>query len=105
MDQPRSFTVKTGNRKPVALKAVCDNLSLESAKQHLPEMVGCSLTKDEVLHNRWVVKYPKKAPPWSTSCAFLKAGGEAQALKVVLAWVWELHTFATGEPCPWDLEL
>lgn len=88
--------------KPQPLQG--DSWTQAEAKRFLPSAAGAAIVKDVVWHHRWVVKYPRPQPPYSTSMTFAKAGSERAALIHCLSWVWDLHTQATGQQCPWALD-
>lgn len=87
--------------KPQPLQG--DSWTQAEAKRFLPSAAGATIVKDVVWHHRWVVKYPRPQPPYSTSMTFAKAGSERAALIHCLSWVWDLHTQETGQQCPWAL--
>lgn len=87
--------------KPKPLRG--DTFTQGEAKAFLPPTPGCSIHKDIIWHHRWVLKYPRETPPYSTSMTFAKAGAERAALLHVLSWAWDLHEKDFGSPCPWEL--
>jgi hypothetical protein len=79
--------------------------SLSQGREFAPSAPGVCLTKDIVLHNRWVGHYKAKVPPNYTTKAFGLGTGlsDSSALAFVLNQLWLWHKAATGADCPWDL--
>lgn len=98
---------KTGRAmpaKPVQKDLIVEGqLSSEHARQYLPDVRGCTIHKDVRLHMRWCATYPKKLPPRSATNAF-GVMGDREAMMYCLRWVWQEHTAATAEECPYNLE-
>ena len=101
--RPKPDNQKEGRklkRKPVK----GEGFSIESAQGFLPKITGCIVTNSsDDVSQRWYIKYPCKAPPYSKSCSFHKVGSQWAALFVCLRWVWAEHYEATKQHCPWDL--
>ena len=74
-----------------------------AARELLPPARGCTLVKDTLWHDRWVVHYPSPVPPYSTSKSWGPRTGMTceSALTSLLAWAWAQHAKATGEVSPW----
>ena len=74
------------------------------AKRLVPQGVGCTIT----IHTgrSWQVKYPRRASEGykSHSATWGPTLSHRDALLECLRWVWPLHTEATSEECPFDLE-
>jgi hypothetical protein len=87
----------SATKKPI----MGESWTMEEAKLYLPKIAGCSAALDLTRHFRWVVKYPRQEPPYSTSRAFQKEGSQRAAFLFCVAWAWNEHEAATGEPCPW----
>eukprot|EP00974_Lingulodinium_polyedra_P002627 246365-Lingulodinium_polyedra.AAC.1 len=66
----------------------------------LPPVAGCTILKDDVLHMRWKVKYPRPEPPYSTSRVWNAVTSERDSVLYCLKWAWEAHAQVTQEPCP-----
>ena len=64
----------------------------EWAKQLIPEVPGCKLSREEIWHSRWKVTYP--TPPEerdSHNAMWTETVTPITALKDVLEWVWRQH--------------
>ena len=78
-----------------------DDPSTDTAKQMLP--LKATLTKDDTLHFRWKIAYPRLEPPYSKTAVWNGERSSRQALMECLKWAWDQHTHVTHEPCPYDL--
>lgn len=74
----------------------------DDVKKMIPQVLGCTIKRDQVGHNRWQAQYPCQEPPHSWSKAWNAMTSEAAALRYVLVRVWEAHARETGEACPYD---
>ena len=81
-----------------------EDVSLTDAKQFLPRVPGCVLSKDIKRFSRWSCKYPRPSPPCNFSKSWGPMTGETvcSAMRVVLQRIWLWHTTETGEACPFD---
>lgn len=58
----------------------------EYAKQLAPDVKGCAILCDTVRHNRWQVRYPSSAPPFSNAKSWNSDVSYDEALRTVLRW-------------------
>jgi uncharacterized membrane protein YgcG len=80
-----------------------DDIDIETIRRFLPVIGGCSITKDTIRHYRWVISYPRAAPPFSVSRVFVGEGKcQRSALIFCLQHVWKWHLEDVGAVCPWD---
>lgn len=97
-----------GGRKGAPAKAVMKEIEIdgeltqEKAKEFLPIVKGCKISKDTKLHMRWSILYPKKEPPHGTSRA-IGIEGDREAMLFCIRWAWTEHFLQTGEPAPFEL--
>lgn len=96
-----STTKKSWAARP--LPTGVEDVSLEVARNFLPRVPGCVLSKDIKRFSRWCAKYPRDAPPCSVSKSWGPMTGEtvASSLTVVVKQIWSWHTAATQEECPY----
>lgn len=99
---PKKPVVKGLKRVAKDLPLLTTDISLEKAREFMPVVKGASLVKQQ-FHQRWQVYYPKDSPPFSASRVW-DEDDMMTSLMFVLKWVWDLHTAASGEQCPWNLE-
>lgn len=95
------------SRQPTTTRVPeADDYDVVAYRRFLPVGVRCSLVKDIRWHNRWTASYLVDGKVrWRSSNFGPRTGlSVREALLVVLRWVWERHTQATGDPCPHDLE-
>lgn len=96
-----------GAATAIVLRRVPVQLGAEPSEvQYLrPRVEGCTLTVDRTRFMRWVGYYPRTDPPRSRSKVWTMAGwSEHKSLLYAVAWLWQCHREAGGDPCPWDLE-
>ena len=60
------------------------DIVLSDARLYVPQVRGCSVTKDEKRHWRWKIQYPRSSPPYSNSCSYGGEVTEGLALQRVL---------------------
>ena len=76
-------------------------------KRLLPQTKGCTVSIDNLWHNRIVVAYPRKAAPFTKSCVFGPSSKEkhtvSTAFIVCAKWAWLAHYEVTGEACPYEI--
>lgn len=94
--QPPPASAASASRKSVSLTG---STTPEYAKQLVPAIKGCVILCDTVRHNRWQVRYPGSAPPFSNAKSWNDVVSYDEALRTVLRWVWERHEAETGEAC------
>lgn len=100
----KTLAQKKGPRRPRRLVALQgQSFSKEQAAAWLPQVVGCTISKDTRLHGRWKVSYPCDTAPFVCSKVWNAERSERAALFFVLRWAWAAHTQKVGEPCPYDL--
>ena len=75
----------------------------EHAKALIPQVKGCHIKLDSVMHMRWQVQYLNRLQPpyhfgkcYGSEAAITKA----EALKQCIATAWKWHEELTGERCP-----
>jgi hypothetical protein len=83
-----------------------ESLSLEWARQFAPEVKGCKMDIDTTDFYRWKITYVVG----DHSRMHTKSWNNVEvtrlsALVDVLQWAWAQHFLATGQKCPYALEL
>jgi hypothetical protein len=81
-----------------------ESLTLEWARTLMPARQGAKLERDDVLHFRWIAKYPTPQRPHMRSAVWNEDRSGIEALKDVLTWAWDEHFKLTGEKCMFRLE-
>ena len=73
----------------------------------MPQVSGCSLTREKAWHQRLKVYYPRDLPAFSFSIVFHDGQPEKTSMRdaavACLRWAWAEHEQATGAPCPRQL--
>ena len=78
------------------------DLTAADARGYLPRVANTTIKKDTRYHNRWRAYYPK--PGQSHVSRAISVSSDRDAMLYCLRRVWEWHTEATQEECPWILE-
>ena len=78
------------------------DLTAADAKGYLPLVAKTTIQKDTRYQNRWRAYYPK--PGRSHVSRAISVSSDRDAMLYCLRRVWEWHTEATQEECPWILE-
>ena len=102
---PEEITAAEEHRKDWAVRpfpTADEDISLAIAKTFLPEVRGCTITKDAKRFSRWSASYPRLFPPTHVSKSWGPTTGHtvSTSLEFVVRTLWEWHEFETGEPCP-----
>ncbi|CAE7547735.1 SLC38A1 [Symbiodinium sp. CCMP2592] len=94
---------KTTRKKamPLLNKA---SLTLADVQGYIPEVAGCSLSRETTWHHRFKVCYPRDFPPFSFSCTYTAEKGSMRSAAIAcIRWAWKEHEAATGTPCPYAM--
>ena len=109
--QQQGVHMKKASEKPAAKsKSSKEQWSAEEVwmKEHLPHVVGATLT--EVVSKKaklFTARYAAAPPGYQKSFSRSYGGGRPreQSAKAVFQWIWKVHEAAGGEPCPYEIPL
>ena len=80
------------------------SLSLADIQVYIPEVAGCSVSRETNWHHRFKIGYPRDFPPFSFSCTYTAEKGSMRAAALAcIRWAWQEHEAATGTSCPYDI--
>jgi hypothetical protein len=80
-----------------------EEVDLIWARQFLPPGVrGCTLSKDNSFHYRFIGSYPNAEPPRSSAKSWNAKITQWASCVYCLQWVWACHTRKEDVPCPYD---
>ena len=91
-------------RKAKVIDWVGDDPSVEWARELLPQVKGCSISKDTTFHHRWKIAYPGETQSvftksWTTEASPLRV------LKDLLKTVWTEHLLLhVADHCWFDID-
>ena len=80
-------------------------MSMQDAKQYIPQAKGCSLQRESTWHHRICASYLRRTSPGPKSHKRTyknDEGSEEAALRQCVLWLWAVHEEQTGQSCPWE---
>ena len=92
----------SGHRRRGTVPLMQGDLTAADARGYLPRVANTTIEKDTRYHYRWRAYYPK--PGRSHVSRAISVSSDRDAMLYCIRTVWEWHTAATEEECPWILE-
>ena len=80
-------------------------MSMQDARQYIPQAKGCSLQRESTWHHRICASYLRRTSPgpkYHKRTYKDDEGSEEAALRQCVLWLWALHEEQTGQSCPWE---